>query len=477
MYRRRQTFFIGLFIGSFITAAACSAQAQPDANDLNAELQKLKAEFEEMKTSYEARIRALEQKIAEQEFLKKTLEHKQKEIQALNEKVARLERSPAFGGEAPAGTTERPETVEAPRHRAAPVGAYGGLMNPDVSVVLDVQGLVTDEEANPADEKIMVKHAELALQGYLYPGVRGDFIGAIGQHPEESGHIHTHVEVEEAFVSFLDLPADFQLQLGRKLLDFGRLNPLHPHHWAVADTPLALRRLFGDHPWYDDGLQVSTLIPNPWDVYVKAAAGIWNGRQLGEDEHEDADEAHQAIGFKGPVSWAGRVYTGRASLDLPLSSDTNIMAGYSFARDEGGETSLHGADLTFIHRWPMTFRKLRWQNEFFFGNFELAEHAHDDGFPQPSDLRGADTDAWGLYSLLQLTLNKYWETGLRCDLWDPDYRDREWSAAAFLSYYFTHSMYLRPEYRYSELGDGETENAFLLQFVWGLGPHAHRLED
>jgi hypothetical protein len=38
-------------------------------------------------------------------------------------------------------------------------------------------------------------------------------------------------------------------------------------------------------------------------------------------------------------------------------------------------------------------------------------------------------------------------------------------------------MYVRPSYRYSELAGGEDEHAFMLQFVWGLGPHAHRLED
>lgn len=446
-----------------------------ESGDLKAELEKLKTEFEQIKTSYEARIKALEEKVSEQEALKTTIEEKQKEIQALKNKVVELEREQDV--EALAARLERLEEAESPRHKAAPVGAYGGLMNPDISLVVDVKGLLSDTDTNPLDEKIMLEHAELAIQGYLWPGIRADFVGAIGQHPEDGGHIHTHTEVEEGYVSFLDLPANLQLQVGRKLLDFGRLNPIHPHHWAIPDTPLPLRRLFGDHSWYDDGFQASTLIPNPWDLYLKVQGGIWNGRTLGdENNHEHADAGdHESPGFAGPVDWGGRVYTGRASLDFSLSQDANMMTGYSLAAGEGGDSVLHGADLTLIHRWPQSYKKIRWQNEFLFGDFQLAgEHEHEQ---EGVAIGKYDADAWGLYSLLQLTLTKYWETGVRYDWWDGDHLDDEWGATAFLSYYFTHSMYVRPSYRYSELANGEDEHAFMVQFVWGLGPHAHRLED
>jgi hypothetical protein len=474
MNSRRCMFLLRFSVALLVSGMLSPGQAE-EGGDLKAELETLRAEFEQMKASYEARIKALEEKVSEQEALKTTVEEKEKELQTLKGKVVELEREGNV--EALAGRVERLEEAESPRHRAAPVGAYGGLMNPDISLVVDVKGLLSDRKTNPLNEKIMLEHAELAIQGYLWPGIRADFIGAIGQHPEEDGHIHTHTEVEEGYVSFLDLPASFQLQVGRKLLDFGRLNPIHPHHWAIGDTPLPLRRLFGDHSWYDDGFQVSTLIPNPWDVYFKVQGGIWNGRALGhENNHEHADAGeHESPGFAGPVDWGGRVYTGRASLDVSLSQDANMMTGYSLAAGEGGDSILHGADFTLIHRWPQSYKRLRWQNELFFGDFELAEEhglAHES-----ASIETHDADAWGLYSLLQLTLSKYWETGIRYDWWDADYRKSEWGATAFLSYYFTHSMYVRPSYRYSELADGEDEHAFMVQFVWGLGPHAHRLED
>ena len=53
----------------------------------------------------------------------------------------------------------------------------------------------------------------------------------------------------------------------------------------------------------------------------------------------------------------------------------------------------------------------------------------------------------------------------------------EWGVTTFLSYFFSHSMYLRPAYRFNKFPDGSDEHQALVQFVWGLGPHAHRLED
>ena len=61
-------------------------------------------------------------------------------------------------------------------HKAAPVGSYGGIMNPDISVIVDSQLLYTDDVANEDRDKLRINEAELAFQCYLYPGIRGDFI-------------------------------------------------------------------------------------------------------------------------------------------------------------------------------------------------------------------------------------------------------------------------------------------------------------
>lgn len=350
-------------------------------------------------------------------------------------------------------------------HKSAPAGSSGGIMNPDISVIVDSQLLYTDDKSNEDRDKLRINEAELTFQCYLYPGVRGDFIVAMHEH---DGEWNTHPE--EAYVSFLDVPGGLQIIAGRKLLDFGRLNSVHPHHWSFAGTPLPLANFFGNHTWYDDGVQITSLVQNPWDVYLKIGVGGWNGRELAhhhdeesaEDEHHHHDDGAEEHHSHDPLHWHGHVYTGRISLDVMHGDNADSMFGYSLARDERGETSLHGVDFAYTYRWPFTYRKFRWQSELF-----MAEV--DEGDKSPC----------GYYSLLQLTLDKNWELGMRYDhseFADNDEED-EWAVSTFLSYYFTHSMYVRPEYRYREMHNGESENALYLQLVWGLGPHSHRIED
>ncbi len=336
-----------------------------ERGDLDGELSELRDGLERMRASYEARIEALEQKAAEQEVLEAELGEKDDEIRALKDKVAALEDDQDSGSLS--RRVERLERAEAPRHTSAPVNAYGGLMNPDISLIANMKGFLSSEGDNALNQRFLVQEAEIGFQGFLWPGIRGDAFVALEQHVEPDGHVTTEIDLEEAYVSFLDLPGGLQVQAGRQLQDFGRLNPLHPHHWAIPETPLPLRRLFGDHPWLDDGVQVSALIPNPWDAYVKLQGGVWSGWQLGHDHADEHEEAlHEAAGEGQLVRWDGNVFTARASLDFPLAEHTNLMPGYSFAGDDGGDTFLHGLDVTLIHRWPQSYRRLRWQNELFF---------------------------------------------------------------------------------------------------------------
>jgi hypothetical protein len=348
-------------------------------------------------------------------------------------------------------------------HRSAPVGSPGGAMNPDVSVVVNSMAFYTDDSADANRNKLFIKEAELAFQSYLYPGIRGDFI--VAMHSEGT---EWHVHPEEAVVSFLDLPLGLQAQAGRRLIPFGRLNATHPHHWAFATLPLPLETLFGDHAWLDDGVDVDWLLPNPWGLYCKLAAGAWSGETLAghADESETAEAGHE----HGGISWHRSVCTARANVDVPFGAMSNVVAGYSAAVDEGHRTVLQGCDLTLTYRPPLSYRRIRWQSELFFADTE------DRGSP------------FGFYTLLVLTADKYWEAGARYDRSEafaeevehdeaPAVNDAAWGVSAFVTRYFTHSLYGRVEYRHVVDTFDARENRVVFQLVWGLGPHAHRLED
>jgi len=464
------------FVIALVALLASSGHARGETEgrgDLARELAEIRDGVKQMQASYEARIEALERKVAGQEALKAEIDERDDEIRALKDEVAALEDGQDPGSLAQ--RVERLEQAEAPRHTAAPAGAYGGLMNSDISVIANMKGFLSSTGENPLDEKFLVDELEVAFQGFLWPGIRGDAFLALEQHVDEDGHAETEIDLEEAYVSFLDIPGGLQVEAGRQLQEFGHLNGLHPHHWSIPDTPLPLQRLFGDHSWFDDGVEISGLIPNPWEAYLKLQGGVWTGRQLG---HVHGDEDEEETGEVGQVTqWDGNVFTAGARLGFPLSEDTNLTSGYSFAGDDGGDTFLHGLDLTLIHRWPRTYRKLRWQNELFYRDTRVSPVHHEHEGHDHLHLGKRHADDWGGYSLLQLTLDKYWETGVRFDWWDADHLGDEWGVTSFLSYFFSHSTYLRPAYRYNRFADGRDEHMALLQFVWGLGPHAHRLED
>jgi len=359
---------------------------------------------------------------------------------------------PIFAGYAVAGDV----------HRPAPVGSYGGIMNPDVSAIINTWALFSDNKENELKDKVTLKEAELAFQSYLYPGVYGNFIVAMHMHDDE-----WKVHPEEAYVSFLDLPFGFQFHLGRRLVTIGKANAIHPHHWSFATQPLVLENFFG-HAWFDDGATIDWLVPNPWDVYFKLTFSALSGAT--PHHHEEAME--DTLCRKEHVHWEGKTFNFRASTDIPFLDLSNAIIGYSAGWDEGFHTVIHAIDFTLTYRRPNSYKKLRWQSELF------VTRTKEDSSVEP----------YGFYSMLRLTINKYWEFGLRYDESEYFYgrengssggceRKKEFGGHAFLSYYFTHSMYLRFEFRHFVNYRDITENQLIAQLVWGLGPHAHRIED
>jgi hypothetical protein len=79
----------------------------------------------------------------------------------------------------------------------------------------------------------------------------------------------TAVELEEAYLQSMSLPANRQLKAGQFLADFGRQNTQHPQQWAFVDNALILTRTFGP-----DGLRgILGQISCPDSPYVPVREG------------------------------------------------------------------------------------------------------------------------------------------------------------------------------------------------------------
>lgn len=117
--------------------------------------------------------------------------------------------------------------------------AQASGVNPDISVIPSFLLCPRGEEdcAFPdADGVLNFEELEIALQGYLNPYVRGDVFVSV----QEGG-----VEAEEAYATFLRGMGPFQAKLGKYRVDWGSVNPLHPHAYSWIFQPLVEERLFG----------------------------------------------------------------------------------------------------------------------------------------------------------------------------------------------------------------------------------------
>ena len=341
-------------------------------------------------------------------------------------------------------------------HRAAAPGAAMKALIPDISAIVNTHAVFSEDKSIHGRDRLSIREIELAIQSYVYPGVFGDII--LNLHPENG---HWDVDVEEAYLAFYELPWGLQADVGRKYVEFGRLNPVHEHHWFFTSFPLAFENIFGDHNWFDDGVQMSKLVPNPWDRYVKLTFGLWSGEGVSFDAHNDGHAHNGGADIHEDEGGSSRsVYTGRVSANLFHDRTRDVLAGFSLARDSSGDNTIYGFDLTYKSRRPYTQRRFRWQSEVF---------RTDSEYSSPL----------GFYSLGQLSLDANWDVGVRYDWTElmEDDHETEWAASAYVTYHFSEMMYLRPEYRYHENHRGEGNSTLMLQLVWGFGPHAHRIED
>ena len=287
---------------------------------------------------------------------------------------------------------------------------------------------------------------EFGLGAQFTPTVRGDMIYSIGREGKsyQSGF-------EEAYLTFLDLPLDFQARVGKFKAAFGRANQTHPHAFPWIDLPAPLRNFFGEG-LTGTGVSASHLIPNPWNAYSELIFQIFNvnsGSELGEEQARGATEL---------VHWKNV---------FDLNPATTLEAGLSAAHLEqrrNGYSTAEGVDLTLKWRSPQEglYKSLTWQNE-------LYVLQNDSG-------QSGRSDFWGAYSSIEHQFARRWSGGLRVDFSQvPNQVANEYVVAPFLTFHQTERLYYRLQYNHTEHDPdhgGQASNDVRLQFNISLGKHA-----
>lgn len=231
------------------------------------------------------------------------------------------------------------------RHRAAAAAlflassawtsaaAQSSGTNPDISVIGEVlvcpQG-AEDCSYDEADGTLELQAVELAFQGYLSPFVRGDFFA--GYHDGE-------FEIEEAYATFVRGLGPLQARIGKYRLNWGSVNPLHPHAYSWIFQPLAEERFFGEEGLNQIAVGANASFPVGDNGEFALAFDVLRG-DLVEDEHGHEDE-----GDEPPAT--GLVCVGPGCDDGVCEPDDSDCALVFYEPGEDADAEDEGPDLAY----------------------------------------------------------------------------------------------------------------------------------
>jgi hypothetical protein len=447
----------------------------------SADMAELKQMIQQMKQQHEQQIRALEERVERAEARAVAAEEK---AQSTAGKVAAVE----------------DRVAEKPR-------AGDNAFNPAISLVLQggvasysqdpedfhLEGMPLGGEAGLYDEGLSLWETELTASA----NVDNLFFGqaTIGLHTHE-GEIE--VDVEEAFVDTLSLPAGFGLRFGRFYSAVGYLNEHHTHAWDFADAPLAYQAFLGEQ-YRDDGIRASWVAPLD-SLYLELGAEALRGDAYPGGGNDGTFGAVRNLFAKvggdfGPESsWQ----LGLSRLDVDVVERT--AGGHD--HDHGGESPTFSgdSDLTALDAvWKTGFggeRALILQGEYFLRDEDGEVTLSEDGGDALFNYDGTQ-DGWYLQGVFQF--NRRWRAGLRYDRLSADndlamvsnttgetdddifeesgyqssnYDPHRW--AAMIDWSPSEFSRIRLQYA-RDNSTAETDDQVFLQYIMTLGAHgAHR---
>ena len=268
-----------LFLTSFLATLVLIAPGMARADDMAA----LRAELDALRSDYEARIAALEQRLA----------------------VAEQNAAQANYAAQQAPTTPGPSASSAAFNPAIGVVFQGALVEVQDETV-EGEGFALGET-----ELIMSANVDDKFSAYLTTALE-----------YEDGE--TELELEEAWVETLALPAGFSARFGRMFSGIGYQNARHRHTWDFADQALVYDA-FLDGRYVDNGARLRWLAPT--DLYLELGGEIMQGE--GDPSGLNA-------------------YTLFSNIGGDVGTDNSWLAGVSRLDQDAGQ-QLTGAH--FVWKW------------------------------------------------------------------------------------------------------------------------------
>ncbi len=345
--------------------------------------------------------------------------------------------------------------------------------NPDISVITDFRAFTHDNSALSAEKNrlnLSLHEIELALQGYLNPYARADIY--LAKHGLEGP-----LEIEEASATFLrGLPLGLNIKVGKYLIDFSKLNLLHPHAYPFVERPLLHRIYFGDDGFNDTGINASLLLPTG-SVYSELSFNVLKGDFVRGHHHHDGEE-HSHEAEENEEQALG--YTGRFSNHFQISDYANLELGVSGATaiydtHENLRLILGGFD--FKYKWrPNKYRSITLQWEAIFNRRQLIHGEHDHGaetgHSNAAEMETVNT--FGVFGFANFQFRQRWNVGAKAEwLQAPVSKDEKYLAYSIFAGFapMEETSVIRLLLAREQHPGEDAVNKALVQVIFSLGPH------
>lgn len=382
-------------------------------------------------------------------------------------KKSRAEAAAALAVPAPVA----PAPVAVPAEAPAPVNTSGNrnyLTLPDISLVLQAKGGVSSDLRDDGRRKFGLAEGELAIQSYVYPGVKAEayLVGAPGEDEP--------VQFEEGFLTFQGVRKGVNITAGRKFTPFGRTGELHNHSYEYPRQLLPIRNLVSEEALVGDGIGLNYLLPLKGKTFVRASLGAWSGEGT-ETQFNTTDPTDPFFGGVPGGTGAGytrRFYTGRLWAGHPVGANGEFEVGLSRAggrseiTDDTGALTQGHVDLTGVdasyRRFMNGGKRLLLRSEYF--------------KYKPKGL--FTSSANGYYALANYRYNPRKDIGLLYESSGFPQAPglRETALSLIYTKQFTEQYYARIMATRGDRPGIGNYHELRFQLTAGMGPHTHSLE-
>lgn len=345
----------------------------------------------------------------------------------------------------------------------------------------EVPGVLLGPETELRPAGFSLAETELVMEANVDNQFRGWATIAL---ENEDGE--TVVEVEEAYVNTLALPAGLALKMGRFFSDLGYQNRIHSHAWEFVDRPLVYRALLANH-LKDDGVQLRWVAPTDLFVELGVEALRGQGFPAGGEERGGVNSWVGFARFGGDVGAGGAWRLGLSHLaadaDGRATGEEDSPETFAFT----GDSALSVVD--FVYKWAPDGNPAQRNfllNAEYFHRDEDGTVDFDDGLGGGAS-SGYDGTQGGFYVQGIYQFMPRWRVGLRYDRLkadntlatpDPAFDTLADAAAAtristMLDFSNSEFSRIRVQYNRDESRPGgEADDQVFVQYIMSIGSHA-----